>query len=430
MSETMPSGNACPGAGLAPAVAALRLVVDDLETRARALDDESVDWTSQAEIVLALERELERLGHVVGLVLSHADANGSAAIDGKRSMADWLESRTGQRRSVAGSRTWLATRLRSMPHTDEALAAGDITATHAQVLTRAQTPRTLERFAEDEAMLVAAARRLTADQLAKVVAHWLHHVDADGPEPVEHEDVFHLSMTMDGRLKGDFDLGGDLAIRAKAILDEATEQLRRQDREARRVDPNDGRAGERAAQRRARAFGNVLDRASISPANPARRQPLFNVHTTLDTLTGRGDPLEWKTEVDLAWKSAIPRTVLDRWTCDGEFARIVLDAAGHPLDVGRSQRLATPAQRRALIARYGGCATPGCHAHPGQVEIHHIEYWDDDGPTDLDNLIPSCSWCHHRIHDESLLLEMVDGEPVFSLPDGRILTEPRAGPSG
>ncbi|MFJ9368371.1 DUF222 domain-containing protein [Nocardia sp. NPDC101769] len=40
----------------------------------------------------------------------------------------------------------------------------------------------------------------------------------------------------------------------------------------------------------------------------------------------------------------------------------VLDADGLPLFLGRCQRLATPAQRLALIARDKGCTHPGCDA--------------------------------------------------------------------
>lgn len=408
----------------------LREANDELHAAARALEAEDLGWLEHRDHLLALERERERFEHGVGLLVSDCDARGASAKDAAKSMADWLAAHTGQRRAVAGSRAWLATRLRSMPATDAALAAGEITGSHAVVLTNAQNPRTLEAFARDEAMLVDTARKVTADQLVQAVAHWLRFVDTDGPEPhTPDEDEFHLSELPDGRLKGDFTFSGDAAIRSKAILDEMVRQLLHRDKEARAADPSDGRAGQRQARRRARALWELFERAAVSPKNPARRQPLFNIHTTIETLTETGDPMDWRTEVDLAWRSAIPKSVLDRWVCDGHLARIILDAEGRPLDVGRSQRLATDDQRRALIARYGGCAVPGCAAPACQVEIHHIDYWDDDGPTDLENLIPQCSWHHHRLHDGSLRLDMVDGEPVFSLPDGRILVDPRAGPS-
>ena len=66
-----------------------------------------------------------------------------------------------------------------------------------------------------------------------------------------------------------------------------------------------------------------------------------------------------------------------------------------PLAVGRAVRLATPAQRRALQLRDGGCAIPGCQVAAPYTQPHHIIGWALHGPTDLDNLISLC-WVHHR----------------------------------
>lgn len=67
------------------------------------------------------------------------------------------------------------------------------------------------------------------------------------------------------------------------------------------------------------------------------------------------------------------------------------------LNVGRTRRLATLKQRRAILARQGGlCAGPGCrNTH---LEIHHVVWWSKGGPTDLDNLVGVCSRCHHLVH--------------------------------
>lgn len=397
------------------------------------LDRKGIDvpWSMVSTALVELETLREQLDHGIGKVVSFADARGAAALDGDRSMPDWLTKRTGQRRSITGSRAWLASRLRSMPHTDAALAHAEITASHASVLTRAQTPRTQEAFERDEAMLVGAARSLSADQLVQVVEHWLRFNDLVGPEPdVEgKEDTFHLSQTLDGRLKGNFDLGAESGIRVKAVLDEITDQVKREDRQAREHDPSDPRLGERTAQRRARALLRLCDRASVSSDNPARRQPLFTIHTTVETLTRTGDPLDWKTEIDLAWRSAIPMHLRDQWTCDAHVSRVVLSAEGEPLDVGRSKRIATPAQRRALIAKYGGCGVPGCTAPACQVQIHHVQWWTKGGQTDLDNLIPQCNWHHQRVHAGDITIERSpDGDWQFRLSDGRLIEPARAGP--
>ncbi|MDP4014294.1 MAG: DUF222 domain-containing protein, partial [Candidatus Nanopelagicales bacterium] len=66
-----------------------------------------------------------------------------------------------------------------------------------------------------------------------------------------------------------------------------------------------------------------------------------------------------------------------------------------PVAVGRSVRLATPAQRRALAVRDGGCVIPGCDVGPEHTQPHHVTAWSLGGATDLDSLASVC-WPHHR----------------------------------
>ena len=48
--------------------------------------------------------------------------------------------------------------------------------------------------------------------------------------------------------------------------------------------------------------------------------------------------------------------------CECDLTRIVIDADGVPLDLGRTQRLFTGPQRRAVIARNRKYAWPECPA--------------------------------------------------------------------
>jgi hypothetical protein len=414
-----------------PAIEALRDVVDRLQTEVRAVEATDLDWAVVADEVVALERERERVDHLIGSLVSDLESRRAHVRDGARNMATWLTNRTGQRRDITGARCALASKLRSMPATDAAVGDGRITGSHAQVLGRCLNKRTAEVFAEQEDTLVGVAETMSADDLTGFVEAWLRMFDPDGPDPGEGpEDSFHLSQTLEGRLKGRFDLGGERAIQAKAILDEATDQIRHEAKAARDVDPTDPRAGETISRRRARALLRVLERAAVSPKNPARRQPLFTVHTNLPTVAGTAMPEEWMAALELQWRAAVPASLLERWLCDASIARMVLDADGIPLDHGRSVRTATAAQRRALVARDGPtCAVPGCDVPAGWTQAHHVTHWKPHGLTDLDNLHLGCEHHHARIHAGELVVEMIDGRPRFSLPDGRPLTDPRAGPA-
>jgi hypothetical protein len=75
-------------------------------------------------------------------------------------------------------------------------------------------------------------------------------------------------------------------------------------------------------------------------------------------------------------------------------AAALLDAP-QPLAVGRTARLATPAQRRALAVRDRGCIIPGCGVPADICQVHHLSDWAQGGTTDLDNMTLLC-WTHHR----------------------------------
>ena len=66
-----------------------------------------------------------------------------------------------------------------------------------------------------------------------------------------------------------------------------------------------------------------------------------------------------------------------------------------PLAVGRTSRVATPAQRRALAVRDGGCVIPGCGVPAEICQVHHLHEWAQGGGTDRDNMVLLC-WNHHR----------------------------------
>jgi len=61
---------------------------------------------------------------------------------------------------------------------------------------------------------------------------------------------------------------------------------------------------------------------------------------------------------------------------------------GHVLSLGRTKRLATRAQRRALRVRDKAYASPGLLCHHALTPPRPP--WSHGGPTDLDNLILLC----------------------------------------
>ncbi|NNF53603.1 MAG: DUF222 domain-containing protein, partial [Acidimicrobiales bacterium] len=86
-----------------------------------------------------------------------------------------------------------------------------------------------------------------------------------------------------------------------------------------------------------------------------------------------------------------------RYLCDATITPVTLTSHGVPLNVGRTRRTASDAQRAALAAVYPTCAW--CDVPFDHCQIHHITFWEHGGATDLHELIPLCSRHHHQIHE-------------------------------
>ncbi len=87
---------------------------------------------------------------------------------------------------------------------------------------------------------------------------------------------------------------------------------------------------------------------------------------------------------------------LRRLCCDADLMPVVLGMQSEILDVGQTQRLVTPAIRKALSIRDRGCVFPKCGATDAECEAHHVVPWWDGGPTALGNMALLCPH-HHAV---------------------------------
>jgi hypothetical protein len=88
------------------------------------------------------------------------------------------------------------------------------------------------------------------------------------------------------------------------------------------------------------------------------------------------------------------------------------------LDLGRSRRLASVAQRRALLVRWRGCAFAGCSMPIGWTKAHHLAPWSHDGTTDQSLLVPLCERHHHLVHEGGWRLSRRGDGLDIHRPDG------------
>jgi hypothetical protein len=154
-----------------------------------------------------------------------------------------------------------------------------------------------------------------------------------------------------------------------------------------------------------RPGGRATSRTATSRTTGSCRSDVV-VHIDLETLmNGLSESSTHRT----AFGADLPVETIRRIACDANIIPLVLNGAGVPLDIGRSQRLASAAQRRALEAAHDTCAFDGCAVAFHACQVHHIEYWEHGGPTDLDNMVPLCSRHHHAAHEGGWTLRLKPG---------------------
>jgi hypothetical protein len=90
-----------------------------------------------------------------------------------------------------------------------------------------------------------------------------------------------------------------------------------------------------------------------------------------------------------------------RLACTADLIPAVLGSDSEVLDLGRTSRLFSRAQRKALRIRDQRCRAEGCNVPVAWTEAHHKDPWARGAPTDLDNGISLCGFHHHRCHDDA-----------------------------
>jgi hypothetical protein len=93
-----------------------------------------------------------------------------------------------------------------------------------------------------------------------------------------------------------------------------------------------------------------------------------------------------------------------RLACQANLVPAVLGGDSEVLDLGRSRRLFSPAQRLALGLRWKTCAIDGCEIPGEWCEVHHLDPWASGGTTDLANGIKICPRHHHYVDDPRFTL--------------------------
>ncbi|MGV2953341.1 DUF222 domain-containing protein [Glutamicibacter sp. AGC46] len=103
--------------------------------------------------------------------------------------------------------------------------------------------------------------------------------------------------------------------------------------------------------------------------------------------------------------------------CNAGILPVVLNGKSLPLDLGRTQRLFTKAQVRALRAAYRGCSYPGCSMPAQRCEADHLDPWEKGGRTDIKSAVLNCLIHHTARHCGLFQAVKIPGSrPMVLLP--------------
>jgi hypothetical protein len=299
-----------------------------------------------------------------------------------------------------------------LPAAAAARADGAIGAGHVSVIIRTigKLPTTLpvSDITAAERFLVEQARVFDPSVLAGIARRLLDTLDPDGrlADEAYQQRHRHLSLTPSG--DGMHRLTADLDPQTAALAMSVLHSLA-----APHTDQDTGERDERSSgQRLHDAFRAVLKLALRSGHLPrsggvpatvliSMSADQFETRTGL-AATSFGDTL------------SVPQAL--RLADEASIAWVVHDSQGGILNYGTTQRLASPKQTLALIARDHGCAFPGCTSPPEWAERHHVTPWRQGGATDLNNLCLLCDYHHDRIDTGGWTITMQDGLPWFTPP--------------
>lgn len=282
-----------------------------------------------------------------------------------------------------------------------------------------------------ESTLVECAPSLTTRELTRVARTLPDRFNPDGAEPREDQLRARSKVAIrelpNGLTRLIADLHPEAAGFVRAALDAHTAPRRQVKFEA---DESHASAGSGGCD--CRACNTHTDDVDLRPLTVKRVDALVAVcreSLARDTGTLAGTSVTMLVTVPLETLQTGAGTAsiagVDEPICAGTARRLAADAELIPvvlgtdseiLDLGRSARLFSAAQRRALAARDGGCIWPGCTMPPAWCEVAHLSAWLLGGETDLENGALMCPHHHRRFDHDGWALRRQHGTPYLIPP--------------
>ena len=355
-------------------------LVERLRKTADALEADGATPKTAGEAIIDVEQTRALLDAAESTLLLQFDQTLGCRAEGFRTTRAWMTQRCQVASATASRRMKVARALPKLPIVAERFTRGALSFDQVECFARALNERTADAMVEAEAALVGLAEGLRPDDFAREMRGWMEQADTDGcdPDPGHTDRTMSLGQSIDSRWFGRLQLGSADGAVLKTALEAVMDELRKQEQKDLELDPTLERS---VGQRRVDALMEIVRRGIAANPDTAelQRAALTLLITLEDFQADRGGQTDAGDRISPAG--------MDRLTCDSVVSPLAWTLDGVPLSHGRTRRLPTAAQRRAISARDRGCVFPGCDAPPNRCAGHHRKHWKRDlGPTDTDNI--------------------------------------------
>src|SRR4051812_38795300 len=301
-------------------------------------------------------------------------------------MPAWLRGHARLSPAAAGRLVRSGRALEHLPAVAEAFAAGEVTAEQVAVIAPVAADEALTAAAAqqvdladvDQALATVAATQ-PHQRLGEVVHRYLDALDPDGPEPDPTEGRrLTIARHADGSLTGRFDLDAVGGEKLQAALESIVQASRpKGDMRTR---------GQQQADALVQLADNALAQGNLPFLRTVKPQVLLTIG-----LEDLADPSRGTGAAETGFGATLS-AARARWVaCDSTIRRVVIDADGLPLDVGREKRVVPPHLRRVVEKRDRHCVFAGCGAPTHWCDVHHpatprgprraCESWGGGGPS-------------------------------------------------
>ncbi len=333
-------------------------------------------------------------------LLARAGESQAFTRDGYPSLTAYLKHRMALHPGEAQRLVTRANGLTQAPLTASAYRAGSISGAQVDVLLAGMFVAPDAFVEAEEDLLALALETPLIRDLRKLIDYWLDTVARD--DLASQRDLVRDLRSFTLRRDGDM-------VRLNGWVDiEAGERLIAQ------LDP--GPPAEEDTRSTPARRADLL----VDILNGSSRRPDIIVHVSTETL-GRGAPGISET----GRGTFLTAEEVERIACDANLTRVVFGPESQPLDVGRTQRLVTPALRAAISARDRHCVFPGCDRPSTWCDAHHLQHWSQGGETKIENLVLLCRHHHVLVHQAGWRIEGKPGALRIYRPDGTRLGTPR-----